>query len=130
MKNELDSTEKRIEEEALGYSKVSDLKKKKIESIIEKSSKKKVITLRLNENDLERIKSIAENEGIPYQTLISSILHKYINNRLVDKNEIFKVSEMINKDGWTWNLRKQYNFKRNNMSNGFNSSSEILLPTL
>ncbi len=101
MKNELDSTEKRIEEEALGYSKVSDLKKKKIESIIEKSSKKKVITLRLNENDLERIKSIAENEGIPYQTLISSILHKYINNRLVDKNEIFKVSEMINKDGWT-----------------------------
>jgi predicted DNA binding CopG/RHH family protein len=101
MKNELDSTEKIIEEEALGYSKVSDLKKKKIESIIEKSSKKKVITLRLNENDLERIKSIARNEGIPYQTLISSILHKYINNRLIDKNEIFKVSEMINKDGWT-----------------------------
>ena len=101
MKNELDSTEKIIEEEALGYSKVSDLKKKKIESIIEKSSKKKVITLRLNENDLERIKSIAGNDGIPYQTLISSILHKYINNRLIDKNEIFKVSEMINKDGWT-----------------------------
>ena len=96
MKNKLDPNEKIIEEEASSYKKVSDLKKKKIESIVEKSSKKKVITLRLNENDLKRIKSIAGNEGIPYQTLISSILHKYINNRLVDKNEIFKVSELIN----------------------------------
>jgi len=101
MKNKLDPNEKIIEEEASSYKKVSDLKKKKIESIIEKSSKKKVITLRLNENDLKRIKSIAGNEGIPYQTLISSILHKYINNRLVDKNEIFKVSELINTNKWT-----------------------------
>ncbi|MHB1275643.1 MAG: CopG family antitoxin, partial [Candidatus Humimicrobiaceae bacterium] len=46
-----------------------------------KSSNKKVITLRLNNNDLEQIKSIAANEGIPYQTLISSVLHKYINHR-------------------------------------------------
>ena len=96
MKNKLDPNEKIIEEEASSYKKVSDLKKKKIESIVEKSSKKKVITLRLNENDPKRIKSIAGNEGIPYQILISSILHKYINNRLVDKNEIFKVSELIN----------------------------------
>ena len=100
MKNKLDPNEKIIEEEASSYKKVSDLKKKKIESIIERSSKKKIITLRLNENDLERIKSIAGNEGIPYQTLISSILHKYVNNRLVDKNEIFKVSELINTDKW------------------------------
>ncbi|MCJ7471352.1 MAG: antitoxin [Actinobacteria bacterium] len=100
MKNELDPSEKIIEEEALSYKKVSDLKKKKIETIIENSSKKKVITLRLNENDLERIKSIAESEGIPYQTLISSVMHKYVKNRLVDKNEIFKVSELINTNGW------------------------------
>ncbi len=100
MKNKLDPSEKIIEEEALNYKKVSDLKKKKIESIIVKSSKKKVITLRLNENDLERIKSIAGSEGIPYQTLISSVMHKYVKNRLVDKNEIFKVSELINTNGW------------------------------
>ena len=101
MKNKLDPSEKIIEEQASSYKKVSDLKKKKIESIIEKSSKKKIITLRLNENDLERIKSIARDEGIPYQTLISSILHKYIDNRLVDKNEIFKVSELIKTNKWT-----------------------------
>jgi predicted DNA binding CopG/RHH family protein len=93
--------EKIIEEGASGYQKVSEAEKKKIESIIEKSSKKKVITLRLNENDLEQIKATAKNEGSPYQTLISSILHKYINNRLVDKNEILKVSELLNTDKWT-----------------------------
>jgi hypothetical protein len=38
---------------------------------------------------------IAASEGMPYQTLISSILHKYINNRLVDKNDILKVSEIM-----------------------------------
>ncbi|MHB1335713.1 MAG: CopG family antitoxin [Candidatus Humimicrobiaceae bacterium] len=59
-----------------------------------KSSNKKVITLRLNNNDLEQIKSIAANEGIPYQTLISSVLHKYINHRFVDKNEVLKISEL------------------------------------
>ncbi len=101
MNNKLNSKEKIIEEEASGYQKVSEAEKKKIESIIEKSSKKKVITLRLNENDLEQIKATAKNEGIPYQTLISSILHKYINNRLVDKNEILKVSELLNTDKWT-----------------------------
>ena len=95
MKYKLDSSEKIIEEEAENYKKISDQKKEKIESILMKSSKKKVITLRLNDNDLEQIKSIASNEGIPYQTLISSVLHKYINNRLVDKNEVLKISELL-----------------------------------
>ncbi|TET49646.1 MAG: antitoxin [Actinomycetota bacterium] len=101
MKHKLDYNEKKIEEEASSYKEVSEVEKKKIESIIEKSSKKKIVTLRLNENDLEQIKSVARNEGIPYQTLISSILHKYINNRLVDKNEILKVSELIDTNRWT-----------------------------
>jgi len=95
MKYKLNSSERVIEEEAENYKKVSDWKKKKIESILIKSSKKKVITLRLNDNDLEQIKSIAISEGIPYQTLISSVLHKYINHRLVDKNEVLKISELL-----------------------------------
>jgi predicted DNA binding CopG/RHH family protein len=95
VKDNLDSNEKIIEEEAGSYKIISDQKKKKIESIIEKSSKKKTVTLRLNANDLERIRVIATDEGMPYQTLISSILHKYINNRFVDKNDILKVSEIM-----------------------------------
>ena len=94
MKYNLDPNEQMIESEAENYKKVSDQTKGKIESILMKSSKKKVITLRLNDNDLEQIKSIAINEGIPYQTLISSVLHKYINHRFVDRNEVLKISNL------------------------------------
>jgi predicted DNA binding CopG/RHH family protein len=41
-----------------------------------KLGKLKSISLRLLENDLQRIKTEAIKEGISYQTLISSILHK------------------------------------------------------
>jgi len=47
--------------------------------------KDKRITLRLSSGDLMAIQSIAVEEGIPYQTLISSIVHKYVTGRLVDK---------------------------------------------
>lgn len=95
MKYKLDKDEKIIEKEAKVYKKVSKEKKKNIESVLEKSSKKRVITLRLNNNDLMQLKSIANIEGIPYQTLISSILHKYVNDRFVDKKEVFKISELL-----------------------------------
>jgi predicted DNA binding CopG/RHH family protein len=36
------------------------------------------ISLRLNESDLERLKAKALREGMPYQTLIGSILHKAV----------------------------------------------------
>jgi predicted DNA binding CopG/RHH family protein len=35
------------------------------------------ITIRLRGRDLLRIKQIAAREGLPYQTLIGSILHKF-----------------------------------------------------
>jgi len=95
MKYELDKDEKLIEKEAREYKRISEDKKRNIESILEKNSKKRVVTLRLNNNDLEQIKSLANTEGIPYQTLISSILHKYINDRFVDKKEVFKISELL-----------------------------------
>lgn len=47
-------------------------------------AKDKRITLRLSSIDLESIQTIAVEEGIPYQTLISSILHKYVTGRLVE----------------------------------------------
>ena len=95
MKEYLEENEKIIEEEAGSYKEVQGKRRKEIESIIDKSSAKKTVTLRLNVNDLERIRMMAASEGMPYQTLISSILHKYINNRLVDKNDILKVSEIM-----------------------------------
>lgn len=48
-------------------------------------AKDKRITLRLSSLDLDAIQVKAIEEGIPYQTLISSILHKYITGRLVER---------------------------------------------
>ena len=44
------------------------------------------INIRISGRDLEAIQKRAIEDGIPYQTLISSILHKYISGRLVEKS--------------------------------------------
>ncbi len=40
--------------------------------------KTKNINIRISERDLLRIKAKAIEEGMPYQTLVTSIIHKYI----------------------------------------------------
>lgn len=40
------------------------------------------INIRLSSNDLRRLQKKAIAEGIPYQTLVASILHKYVEGRL------------------------------------------------
>lgn len=47
--------------------------------------KDKRVNIRMSEKDLMAIQKKALEEGIPYQTLISSILHKYISGRLTEK---------------------------------------------
>ena len=44
--------------------------------------KDKRVNIRMTERDLSTIQKIALEEGIPYQTLISSVLHKYVNRRI------------------------------------------------
>jgi predicted DNA binding CopG/RHH family protein len=46
------------------------------------TTKKKPITIRLNEIDIRLLKVRALEVGIPYQTLLSSILHRYTTGRL------------------------------------------------
>jgi predicted DNA binding CopG/RHH family protein len=48
--------------------------------------KDKRVNIRLSQKDLTAIKKRALEEGIPYQTLISSIIHKYVSGRLHEKN--------------------------------------------
>ena len=45
--------------------------------------KDKRINLRLTQKDYHQIQIKAIEEGIPYQTLISSIVHKYLNGSLI-----------------------------------------------
>ena len=47
--------------------------------------KSKRVNIRLSEKDLEEIKVRALEEGIPYQTLMGSVLHKYVSGRLVER---------------------------------------------
>jgi len=48
-------------------------------------SKDQRVNIRLSAKDLEDIKIRAMEEGIPYQTLMGSILHKYVSGRLVER---------------------------------------------
>jgi predicted DNA binding CopG/RHH family protein len=43
------------------------------------------VNIRISSKDLEALQKRALEEGIPYQTLMASILHKYAAGRLVDK---------------------------------------------
>ena len=43
------------------------------------------INIRLSRKDLEALQKRALEEGMPYQTLISSLLHKYVAGRLVER---------------------------------------------
>ena len=47
--------------------------------------KDKRINIRMSSKDLDRVRVIATQEGIPYQTLISSIVHKYVSGYLKEK---------------------------------------------
>lgn len=40
------------------------------------------MNIRMSSADMQKLKARALQEGIPYQTLVSSILHKFVNNRL------------------------------------------------
>lgn len=43
------------------------------------------INIRLSSPDLMDIQARALEEGIPYQTFIASVLHKYVSGRLIEK---------------------------------------------
>ncbi len=57
-------------------------KKKAVAAARNTLKKNKRINLRLTQKDYNQIQIRAVEEGIPYQTLISSIVHKYLNGSL------------------------------------------------
>ncbi len=48
------------------------------------SLKDKRVNIRLTSGDLQDIQTKALEEGLPYQTLIASVLHKYATGRLIE----------------------------------------------
>ena len=57
-------------------------------AVTSKYTKRKAINIKVLESDLEKLKSKALEEGMPYQTLLNSVLLKYITGQLVDKSRI------------------------------------------
>lgn len=83
----LDDEERAILEsfEKNEWKSVKNLKKEKeiAKKLAENSLRKDVrINIRLSSGDVQRIRQLAAYEGLPYQTLIASIIHKYATGHL------------------------------------------------
>ena len=61
----------------------SKLLKKSAKAFIKKEEMK--MNIRISSNELEKIKEVALQEGLKYQTFIKSILHKYITGQLIEE---------------------------------------------
>jgi predicted DNA binding CopG/RHH family protein len=86
----LDKYEKEIEKsfERGEWKSVKNLEaeKKKLIKIAKATMKKnKTMNIRINEMDLNSLKARALEEGIPYQTFVTSILHKYVIGKFIEK---------------------------------------------
>jgi predicted DNA binding CopG/RHH family protein len=81
---ELDKEEQEILEayERGEYKSVPNVKKEiaRYRSVAQNTlNRNRNINIRLSERDLHKLKAKAQEEGLPYQTLIASLLHKYVN---------------------------------------------------
>lgn len=66
-----------------------DKLKKRVEKPQSNSSATKVsVNIRLDGSTVAAIRTEAERMGIPYQTLIGSILHRFVNGELIDKSSV------------------------------------------
>ena len=49
--------------------------------------KNKRVNIRISSLDLEGLQARAAEEGVPYQTLMASVLHKFVSGRLVETSK-------------------------------------------
>jgi predicted DNA binding CopG/RHH family protein len=64
-----------------------ELEKKRYQSYAQAAFRKDArINIRISTQDLLALQKRALEEGIPYQTLIASVLHKYLSGRLTDRS--------------------------------------------
>ena len=90
MKNRLTEEEQEILDsfERGEWVPVKDLSKRKRELIRYARNtlkKDKRLNIRISERDLNELQKKAVSEGLPYQTFVSSIIHKYVSGYLIEK---------------------------------------------
>lgn len=81
----LDEEEKQLEESLEKNDFQKDLNFKDTKTMLEEAAKKhielntsKPITIRINQLDLIKVKARAKKKQIPYQTLLGSLIHQYV----------------------------------------------------
>jgi predicted DNA binding CopG/RHH family protein len=94
---ELDPMKKAIEANIDKYVSVTGNRRRRIEAALAAARKTRNINIRISELDLAGLKRTAQEEGVPYQTLISSVLHKYLSGRLVDEKYVRKSVELLSR---------------------------------
>ncbi len=52
-------------------------------SVLENTQKRKAVTLRLQERDIKRVKAIARELGMPYQTYLASVAHRIASGQII-----------------------------------------------
>ena len=89
-KNRLDAEEQEILdsfEKEEWISVLTSERKSEIEEVARNTFKNtKRINIRMSERDFERIQVKALEENIPYQVLIRSVIHKYLDGRFLERN--------------------------------------------
>jgi predicted DNA binding CopG/RHH family protein len=86
-----DNEEKELSESIENDEWISDLssseKKKYVDYAQYSLNKQKRINIRMTERDLKKIQAKSIEEGLPYQSLISMLIHKYNEGKIVFKKE-------------------------------------------
>jgi len=55
------------------------------QAIVRNTQRKKPVTVRIQERDIAKLKVRASQKGMPYQTLIASVLHQYAEGTLKEE---------------------------------------------
>jgi predicted DNA binding CopG/RHH family protein len=61
---------------------INEIKQQYVKYARNTFQKNKRINIRISESDLARLKAKSLEEGIPYQTLVSSLIHKFITGKI------------------------------------------------
>lgn len=94
-KIKLTKEEQEIEDHIEEYVPLSPQNRRRMEQALGKARKEKTISLRLTNQVLWEVKQRAAREGLPYQTLISSIIHKYMTHQFLDEQQVRKVVKTL-----------------------------------
>lgn len=94
-KTELNDQEQWYEAHSEEYVPAPDeIRAQLVEAAINTRNKTERMNIRMSKKDMDNLKAIATREGLPYQSLVASVLHKYTSGLLVDLAEAKKIMKI------------------------------------